>query len=99
MANLTMLIIVVSLSGLLFIWATSSFGAYAGGAGDWFTSRSIANHERVSLEAVESASTCPSNNIVNLYVAKVGTAPLTVASVYEKSARSQIPQSPRPVNT
>ncbi len=43
MANLMMLVIVVSLSGLLFVWATSSFGAYTGGEGYWFSSRSIAN--------------------------------------------------------
>src|SRR6266699_1812454 len=50
MANLTMLIIVVSLSSLLFIWAVSSFGAYQGGAGYWFSSRSVANQERMSIE-------------------------------------------------
>src|SRR5438132_11032958 len=89
MANLMMLIIVVSLSGLLFIWATSSFGAYAGGAGYWFTSRSIANQERVSLEAVYFGSTGPSNNLVTLYVRNVGTTPFTVASVYENSTLDQ----------
>ena len=98
MANLTMLIIVVSLSGLLFIWATSSFGAYTGGAGYWFTSRSIANQERVSLEAVYFGSTGPSNNLVTLYVRNVGTTPFTVASVYENSTLYQISQSPIPVN-
>ncbi len=30
MANLTMLVIVVVLSSLLFVWAISSFGAYQG---------------------------------------------------------------------
>jgi hypothetical protein len=52
MANLTMLVIVVSLSSLLFVWAISSFGAYQGGAGYWFSSRSIANQERISVENV-----------------------------------------------
>src|SRR5437016_8214699 len=98
MANLTMLIIVVSLSGMLFVWATSSFGAYTGGAGYWFTSRSIANQERVSLEAVYFGSTGPSNNLVTLYVRNVGTTPFTVASVYENSTLYQISQSPIPVN-
>ena len=50
MANLMILVIVVSLSGLLFVWATSSFGAHTGRAGYWFSSRSIANQERVSVE-------------------------------------------------
>jgi hypothetical protein len=98
MANLTMLIIVVSLSGLLFIWATSSFGAYTGGAGYWFTSRSIANQERVSVEAVYFGSTGPVNNLVTVYVRNVGTTPFTVASVYENSTLYQISQSPIPVN-
>jgi len=98
MANLTMLIIVVSLSGMLFVWATSSFGAYTGGAGYWFTSRSIANQERVSVEAVYFGSTGPSNNLVTLYVRNVGTTPFTIASVYENSTLYQISQSPVPVN-
>jgi len=98
MANLTMLIIVVSLSGLLFVWATSSFGAYTGGAGYWFTSRSIANQERVSVEAVYFGSTGSVNNLVTLYVRNVGTTPFTVASVYENSTLYQISQSPIPVN-
>src|SRR5438309_12113212 len=83
MANLTMLVIVVSLSSLLFVWAISSFGAYQGGAGYWFSSRSIANQERVSVEAVYFGSTGPSNNLVTLYVRNVGTNPFTVALVYE----------------
>jgi FlaG/FlaF family flagellin (archaellin) len=98
MANLTMLVIVVSLSGLLFVWATSSFGAYTGGAGYWFTSRSIANQERVSVEAVYFGSTGPVNNLVTLYVRNVGTIPFTVASLYENSTLYQISQSPVPVN-
>ena len=43
MVDLMMLVIVVTLSSLLFVWAISSFGAYQGGAGYWFSSRSIAN--------------------------------------------------------
>src|SRR2546421_6902153 len=82
MANLMMLVIVVSLSGLLFVWATSSFGAYTGGAGYWFTSRSIANQERVSVEAVYFGSTGSVNNLVTLYVRNVGTTPFSIASVY-----------------
>src|SRR5438132_7784421 len=82
MANLMMLVIVVSLSGLLFVWATSSFGAYTGGAGYWFTSRSIANQERVSVEAVYFGSTGSVNNLVTLYVRTVGTTPFSIASVY-----------------
>jgi len=83
MANLTMLVIVVALSSLLFVWAISSFGAYQGGAGYWFSSRSIANQERVTVENVFFTGSCGScNNIVKVYVRNVGTIPFTVASVY-----------------
>ena len=76
MANLTMLVIVVSLSSLLFVWAISSFGAYQGGAGYWFSSRSIANQERVSVENVYFGSS------LNIYVRNVGTIPFTISSLY-----------------
>jgi hypothetical protein len=77
MANLTMLVIVVSLSSLLFVWAISSFGAYQGGAGYWFSSRSIANQERISVENVYFGS-----SLINIYVRNVGTIPFTVVSLY-----------------
>jgi|SRR2546426_4381472 len=83
MANLTMLIIVVSLSSLLFIWAISSFGAYQGGAGYWFSSRSIANQERMSVEgAYFYTSTTTGLNYGLVYVRNVGTIPFTIVSVY-----------------
>ena len=83
MANLTMLVIVVTLSSLLFVWAISSFGAYQGGAGYWFSSRSIANQERVTVENVFFTGSCGTcNNIVKIYVRNVGTIPFTIASVY-----------------
>ncbi len=85
MANLTMLIIVVFLSSLLFVWAISSFGAYQGGAGYWFSSRSIANQERVSVEEV--FFTGASHNIAYVYVRNVGQIPFTIASVYFNSTQ------------
>ena len=85
MANLTMLIIVVFLSSLLFVWAISSFGAYQGGAGYWFSSRSIANQERVSVEEV--FFTGAGHNIANVYVRNVGQIPFTIASVYFNSTQ------------
>ena len=83
MANLTMLIIVVSLASLLFVWAISSFGAYQGGAGYWFSSRSIANQERVSVEEVFFTGSL--HNIAYVYVRNVGQIPFTIASVYFNS--------------
>ncbi|HEX4921292.1 MAG TPA: hypothetical protein VFV92_11195 [Candidatus Bathyarchaeia archaeon] len=81
MANLTMLIIVVVLSSILFVWAVSSFGAYQGGAGYWFSSRSIANQERMSIEGTYFY-TASSTNYALVYVRNVGTIPITIASVY-----------------
>jgi hypothetical protein len=92
MANLTMLVIVVSLSSLLFVWSISSFGAYTGGAGYWFSSRSIANQERLSVESV--FFTGGSNNLVSIYVRNVGAVSLTIASVYINSTLYNIAQSP-----
>jgi hypothetical protein len=84
MANLTMLIIVVSLSSLLFIWAVSSFGAYQGGAGYWFSSRSVANQERMSVEGVYFYQNGGLNYAL-MYVRNVGTIPFTIVSVYINS--------------
>jgi len=94
MANLTMLVIVVSLSSLLFVWSISSFGAYTGGAGYWFSSRSIANQERPSVEGVFFSKTGSTNNVVTVYVRNVGAVPITLASVYLNSTLYNIPQSP-----
>ncbi len=71
MANLTMLIIVVSLSSLLFIWAVSSFGAYQGGAGYWFSSRSVANQENVNSTLYNSPATFPALQVNVSQVAPV----------------------------
>jgi hypothetical protein len=91
MANLTMLVIVVSLSSLLFVWAISSFGAYQGGAGYWFSSRSVANQERVTVENVFFSGSCGTcNNIVKIYVRNVGATPVTIASVYVNASLYQV---------
>lgn len=91
MANLTMLVIVVTLSSLLFVWAISSFGAYQGGAGYWFSSRSIANQERITVENAFFTGSCGScNNIIKIYVRNVGTIPFTLASVYVNGSLYQI---------
>ena len=85
MANLTMLVIVVSLSSLLFVWAISSFGAYQGGAGYWFSSRSIANQERISVENVYFGS-----SVINIYVRNVGTIPFTISSLYLNGSQTGV---------
>jgi len=94
MANLMMLVIVVTLSSLLFVWAISSFGAYQGGAGYWFSSRSIANQERLSVENAFFTGSCGTcNNIIKVYVRNVGTIPFTIASVYVNSTLFQFQQT------
>ncbi len=81
MANLTMLVIVVVLSSLLFVWAISSFGAYQGGAGYWFSSRSLANQERLSIDGAYFYTQGTTSYAV-VYVRNVGTIPFTIASAY-----------------
>jgi hypothetical protein len=79
-----MLVIVVVLSSMLFVWAVSSFGAYQGGAGYWFSSKSLANQERISVEAVYF--TGAGNNVVKIYVRNVGPIPFTIGAVYLNSS-------------
>src|SRR2546428_14139586 len=84
MANLTMLIIVVSLSSLLFIWAVSSFGAYQGGAGYWFSTRSVAHQERMSVE-VAYLYQYGGPNYELVYARNEAPIPFTIVSVYINS--------------
>ncbi|HEY5620385.1 MAG TPA: hypothetical protein VIK88_01865 [Candidatus Bathyarchaeia archaeon] len=93
MANLTMLIIVVFLSTLLFTWSIASFGAYQGGAGYWFSSRSLANQERPSVENVFFYQSGPGPSyFAKIYVRNVGTIEFTIDSVYVNSTRYNIAQ-------
>lgn len=86
MANLLMLIIVVTLSSLLFVWSVSSFTGYQSGAGFWFSSRSNSNQERPSVENVffGSGANCPGGYAycVTIYVRNAGTIPVTISSIY-----------------
>ena len=84
MANLTMLVIVVVLSSLLFVWAISSFGIYQGGAAYWFSSKSLANQERISVESV-CFVTVGSSHFAKIYVRNVGPIPFTIGGVYVNS--------------
>ncbi len=104
MANLMMLIIVVFLASLLFVWSISSFSSYQGGAGYWFSSRSIANQERLSTENVFFTGTTTSpNSQVKIYYRNVGATPVTVATAYVSSpsftVSQNIPQTQLNVNS
>jgi hypothetical protein len=91
MANLMMLIIVVTLCSMLFIWATSSLGGYQNGAASWFSSRSIANQERPSVETVyfsyaPTSGPCAGYSYcATIYIRNVGTIPFIVSSIYINS--------------
>jgi hypothetical protein len=95
MANLMMLIIVVALSSMLFIWAVSSLSGYENGAGSWFSSRSITNQERLSVESVffaQGSSNCQgSAYCATVYIRNVGTVPFTISSIYINSTLYQQP--------
>lgn len=91
MANLTMLIIVVFLSTLLFTWSIASFGAYQTGAGYWFGNRSLANQERLAVENVFFYQSGPSY-FAKIYVRNVGTIESTISSVYVNGTLYNISQ-------
>ena len=97
MANLTMLIIVVFLSALLFTWAITSFGLYQGGAGFFFSSKSLANQERISVENVYFNTVGGTNNYYKIYVRNVGAIPFTIASVYINGTLLATPSPPIPM--
>lgn len=90
MANLMMLIIVVTLSSMLFIWATSNYSAYLSGAGYWYSSRSLANQERMSIENVFFSKTGSVNNGVTVYIRNVGAVPFTIGSIYVNGTQYNI---------
>jgi len=94
MANLMMLIIVVTLSSMLFIWATSNYSAYLSGAGYWYSSRGVADQERISIENVFFSKTGSVNNGVTVYVRNVGATPFTIGSVYINGTQYNIAMPP-----
>ncbi len=97
MANLTMLIIVVFLSTLLFVWSVAAFGTYQGGAGYWFSSRSLANQERPVVENAFFYQSGPSY-FVKIYVRNTGTIEFTIDSVYINSTHYNIPRQTVPIS-
>jgi len=96
MANLTMLIIVVFLSALLFTWAITSFGLYQGGAGFFFSSKGLANQERISIENVYFNTVSGTTNFYKIYVRNVGAIPFTISSVYINGTLLATPSPPIP---
>jgi len=83
-ANVLMVMAVFALGTILFAWATSSFGAYQGGAGLWFVNRGEALKERLVIEQVSFTSAFdPSlNELIILYVRNVGTIDCKIVAIY-----------------
>jgi len=83
-----MVMAVFALGTILFAWATSSFGAYQGGAGVWFMNRGEAMKERLVIEQVSftSAFTPSLNELMIIYVRNVGTIDCNVVAIYVNSS-------------
>jgi len=90
-ANVLMVMAVFALGTILFAWATSSFGAYQGGAGIWFINRGDALKERLVIECVDFTMTPPPfHNTINVYVRNVGTIDLKVVAIYVNATRALV---------
>jgi len=86
-ANVLMVMAVFALGTILFAWATSSFGAYQGGAGLWFVNRGEALKERFVVEYVSFSGTVipPARNNITVLIRNVGSIDITVKAVYINS--------------
>jgi len=79
---------VFALGTILFAWATSSFGAYQGGAGVWFVNRGETLKERFVVEYVSfSKSAVPpyNRNNITIFIRNVGSIDITIKAVYINS--------------
>jgi len=83
-ANVLMVMAVFALGTILFAWATSSFGAYQGGAGIWFVNRGEALKERFVVEYVTFSEGVQSGERDNItvFIRNVGSIDVTVKAVY-----------------
>jgi len=90
-ANVLMVMAVFALGTILFAWATSSFGAYQGGAGVWFINRGEAMKERLVIEQVSFTSAFdPSlNELIIVYVRNVGTIDCKIVAIYVNASASE----------
>jgi len=87
-ANVLMVMAVFALGTILFAWATSSFGAYQGGAGVWFVNRGEALKERFVVEYVSFSKSGPpwfDQNNITILIRNVGSIDITVRTVYINS--------------
>jgi len=77
-----MVMAVFALGTILFAWATSSFGAYQGGAGVWFVNRGEAMKERLVVEQVYFTTGSMPNDLIIVYVRNVGTIDCKITGIY-----------------
>ena len=88
LANLLVVTMVVSLGTMLFIWTTGVMGAYQGGAGVWFSTRSEVMKERLATEEVWFTNAVGQDRKnITIYVRNVGTNELKIAAVYVNSTQ------------
>nr|MDO8133083.1 hypothetical protein [Candidatus Njordarchaeum guaymaensis] len=85
LANVLVVIIVVSLGTTLFIWTTGVMGAYQGGAGVWFSTRSEVMKERLAIEEVWF--TGPDHMNITIYVRNVGANEVKIGALYVNSTQ------------
>jgi len=99
-ANVLMVMAVFALGTILFAWATSSFGAYQGGAGVWFVNRGEAMKERLVIEQVSftSAFTPSLNELIIIYVRNVGTIDCKIVAIYVNASAAQNVNPPTPIS-
>lgn len=86
-ANVLMVMAVFALGTILFAWATSSFGAYQGGAGLWFVNRGEALKERFVVEYVSFSIGVQSQerDNITILIRNVGSIDITIKAVYINS--------------
>ncbi len=83
LANVLVVTMVVALGTMLFIWTTGVMGAYQGGVGVWFTSRSEVMKERLAIEEVWFTNVVGQDRKnITIYIRNVGVNEIKIAAVY-----------------
>ena len=89
LANVLVVTMVVSLGTMLFIWTTGVIGAYQGGAGVWFSTRSEVMKERLAIEEVWFTNVMGQDHKnVTIYIRNVGANELKISAVYVNSTQA-----------
>jgi len=88
LANVLVVTMVVALGTMLFIWTTGVMGAYQGGAGLWFSTRSEVMKERLAIEEVWFTNVVGQDHKnVTIYIRNVGANQIKISAVYVNSTQ------------